>query len=65
MSEDNQFGMACPECKRGDRLHVSFHGICLLTPDGSEDCGAHEWGDESPCSCRACDWLGLVKDTRG
>ena len=49
VSENHQ--MICPECLEDNDLNVTFTGVCKLTPGGSEDCGDHEWTDESACSC--------------
>lgn len=57
----NQFGYLCPQCKKGDKLRVSFTGECVLTPDGTEDDGDHEWDNDSPVFCN-CLWCGQVKD---
>ena len=57
----------CPNCKHQDHLHVVHMGTCLLTFDGSEDCGDHEYDDDSHVDCRSCGWEGkvgeLVQDT--
>jgi hypothetical protein len=58
-------GMKCPSCGRDDRLFVAALIDVLLTPDGtSYEGGDHEWGDESVCMCRHCNWLGVVKTAR-
>ena len=61
VSENHQ--MICPECLEDNDLSVTFTGVCNLTPGGSEDCGDHEWDDESACSC-TCGWNGWVRDAQ-
>lgn len=58
----NQFGYICPRCKKGNRLAVSFHGSCLLVPDGTIDDGDHEWDNDSMAWCNGCLWQGKVSE---
>ena len=43
----------CPACE-SERITVTFSGTCLLTADGSEDYGDHEYDDDSPAVCQSC-----------
>lgn len=54
--------MACPACGYRRRFKIQFTGQCLVSSEGSEDCGDHEWDAESPCRCHACDATGTVLD---
>ncbi len=56
----NSHGMICPGCLEDDSLRVTFTGTCLLTNDGSEDDGDHEWDDDSPCQCSRCNFSAPV-----
>jgi hypothetical protein len=56
--------VCCPNCKSDQSIKVTFTGTCLLTDDGSEDDGDHEWGDESAASCTKCGHDGFVRDFR-
>lgn len=57
----NEFSVRCPKCKADDRLKVEFTSTALLTPHGSEDCGNHEWDDDSAITCGHCGAFGTVK----
>ena len=65
MSNDNQFGYACPKCGEGDSLDVEATVFVRLTADGTDTLdtrnGDHEWDDGSFVSC-GCDWTGKVGD---
>ncbi len=52
--------MFCPQCKEKAFLNIEFSGICKLTPDGSEDTGAHEWDGNSACICTTCGFKGVA-----
>ena len=62
----NDAGLFCPQCGRSDQLDVTATVVVRLTPDGSDadipERSAHEWHDESSCSCIACGHDGIVGD---
>lgn len=49
----------CPNC-RSTRVRVQFTGTCELTPDGSEDCGDHEYDDGSGAVCATCGFGSIL-----
>lgn len=54
--------MACPKCGNDEQLDITATVEVRLTPDGTDADesfdGSHEWGEESPCVCRACGFVG-------
>jgi hypothetical protein len=64
----NQFGLLCPQCGASDQLDVTATVTVRLTADGTDEDQAynggtgHEWHDESPCTCHACDYDGTVAE---
>jgi hypothetical protein len=61
----NQFGYLCPNCGRGDYLHVAAFVSVALCPDGTEiDSGDTEWDADSGAWCGHCEWSGNVRDFR-
>jgi hypothetical protein len=62
MSVRSSFEMCCPKCYDDSEITITFTGTCKLVPDGSEDCGDHEWNDDSAATCGACGFAGVVKD---
>lgn len=65
---DNQFGLRCPECGASDQLDITATVTVRLTADGTDEDQAHnggtghEWHNESPCTCHACDYDGTVAE---
>jgi hypothetical protein len=65
---DNQFGLFCPQCGASDQLDITATVKVRLTADGTDEDQAHnggtghEWHDESPCTCLACDYDGTVAE---
>tara|TARA_R110002072_G_scaffold151470_1_gene300766 strand:- start:5460 stop:5663 length:204 start_codon:yes stop_codon:yes gene_type:complete len=55
-------GLVCPNCGRRDRLNVAFTGTALITEDGTEDVGDHEWTSESAMRCGNCGHSATVAD---
>lgn len=64
MSVKSSFEMACPKCGDDADLHVTFTGTCRLVGNGSEDCGDHEWDNDSLCLCGECGHELTVDDFR-
>ena len=61
----NQFGYRCPECARGDYLHVAATvGVALYAHGTEMDSCDTEWGDESGAWCGYCEWSGNVRDLK-
>jgi hypothetical protein len=54
------WGMACPQCGRDDRLGVKVKVWAMLSEDGTETHGDHEWNKDSQCMCTDCGWEGPV-----
>lgn len=52
--DDLTRGLVCPTCGQTDRLLIAAQTTIELVHDGSEDCGDHEWDDDSPASCPVC-----------
>ena len=59
------FGLACPECRRDDKLEIWALTMVALTPDGSVEIdGCHEWSESHHCECRACGYQAQVERFR-
>jgi hypothetical protein len=57
-------GICCPKCGQEDQLRIAATISCLVTDDGSDPVGDHEWDDDSPTSCPECGFNGGLKDFR-
>ena len=56
------YQMACPKCGQDDELIVEITCQAVLTAEGTEPFGDHEWDDDSFCRCRACKHIGTVAE---
>jgi hypothetical protein len=54
------FELACPKCGQAEALEVQITAMALLTRDGTEPFGDHEWDDNSLCRCPECDHSGNI-----
>lgn len=59
-----QWGLACPECGDDSHLMLTVLASAMLSADGTEVYGDHDWTDASPCECTACQWRGTVEAAR-
>ena len=57
-------GIRCPKCGQEERLKITASITCVVTDEGSEPVGDHEWDGESNTHCPACDFAGVLKDFR-
>lgn len=55
-------GVCCPKCGQEDRFRIAAVISCVVTDDGSEPVGDHEWDDESATRCPECGFDGTLKD---
>jgi len=60
----NQFDMKCPRCGRNDEIDIAATVWVRLCHDGTSifdaHNGDHEWSDDSPAFCCACDYAGTA-----
>jgi hypothetical protein len=56
--------VCCPKCGQEDRFKIAATIFCLVTDDGSEAEGDHEWDDSSATRCVECGFSGELKDFR-
>lgn len=65
MTAGNQWDLRCPGCGRDDEIDIAAAVWVRLCPDGTDDTlahnGDHEWDDDSPAYCHACDFQGEVR----
>jgi hypothetical protein len=54
----------CPNCHQEERFHVVALISCLVTDNGSEPVGDHEWDDDSSSHCPECGFRGKLADFR-
>lgn len=54
-------GIRCPECGQEDRLTITALITCVVTDNGSEPVGDHEWDDDSSTHCPECGFDGKLK----
>lgn len=67
MSAGNQWDLRCPGCGRDDEIDIAATVWVRLCPDGTVTLahnGDHEWGDDSPAYCHACDFQGRARQLR-
>ncbi len=57
-------GIRCPACGQEDRFKITAIITCLVTDDGSEPVGDHEWDDDSSTHCPECGFDGKLKAFR-
>jgi hypothetical protein len=43
--------VCCPNCRQEDHFKIVATICCLVSDDGSEPVGDHEWDDSSATSC--------------
>ena len=55
-------GIQCPACGQEDRFKIAALIACLVTDNGSEPVGDHEWNDESSNHCPQCGFDAKLKD---
>lgn len=60
----NCYSSKCPNCGRSDCIDVQAHVWVRLLSDGTDADQAqtteHDWGEDDPARCAACDWQGVV-----
>jgi|LNFM01.1.fsa_nt_gb hypothetical protein len=56
------WGKACPKCGWAEALTVTITCSALLSIDGTEAHGDHEWEHSSDCCCDKCGHNGVVSD---
>lgn len=54
-------GIRCPACGQEDRLKITALITCVVTDDGSDPVGDHEWDDDSGTHCPNCGFDGKLK----
>jgi hypothetical protein len=57
-------GIRCPNCGQQDRLKITALITCLVTDDGSDPVGDHEWDDCSSTHCPECGFDGKLRAFR-
>jgi hypothetical protein len=57
-------GIKCPACGNEDRLMIVARIMCVVTDEGSDPCGDHDWDDDSFAVCPECDKDGPLADFR-
>ena len=57
-------GIRCPACGREDRFKITALVTCLVTDNGSEPVGDHDWDDDSSTHCAVCGFDGKLKTFR-
>lgn len=58
----SEWGMACPKCGWAETLTITIVCSAVLSIDGTEVHGDHEWEPTSSCFCDACGHNGVVAD---
>lgn len=56
------FGMCCPACGNDQLLQVTITCTALLSINGTEDLGDHDWDAGSDCECPDCGHAAKVAD---
>lgn len=55
-------GIRCPSCGQEDRFKITAAITCLVTDNGSEPVGDHDWDDDSNTHCSECGFNAKLKD---
>jgi hypothetical protein len=56
--------VCCPRCGQEDRFQITAIISCIVTDDGSEPVGDHEWDNDSATQCLECGFDGELEDFR-
>lgn len=59
----NQFDVQCPRCGRDDCMEIAVTTFALLSEQGTDASGDHDWDGDSTARCVACNWTGVVAET--
>jgi rubredoxin len=54
----------CPACGQEDRFKITALITCVVTDNGSEPVGDHDWDDDSSTHCPECGFDGKLKSFR-
>ena len=54
----------CPACGQQDRFKITALITCVVTDNGSEPVGDHEWDDDSNTHCPGCGFTGRLRSFR-
>jgi len=57
-------GIRCPACGQEDRFKITALITCVVTDDGSDPVGDHEWDGDSSTHCPDCGFDGKLKAFR-
>jgi hypothetical protein len=57
-------GIRCPACGQDDRFKITALITCIVTDDGSEPVGDHDWDDESNAHCAGCGFDAKLRHFR-
>lgn len=57
-------GIRCPACGQEGRLKITALITCVVTDNGSEPVGDHDWNDDSSAHCPECGFDGKLKSFR-
>jgi hypothetical protein len=55
-------GVRCPNCGQEDRFFIIGGAQFVVTDEGSETIGDHEWGDTIPARCPEREHTGTLAD---
>ncbi len=55
-------GIRCPACGQEDRFRITALITCVVTDNGSEPLGDHEWDGESSTQCPQCGFNGKLNE---
>jgi hypothetical protein len=54
--------VCCPKCGQEDQFKITAVISCLVTDDGSDPVGDHDWDEDSATDCPECGFTGKLKD---
>ena len=57
-------GIRCPQCGQDGRFNITALITCMVTDNGSDPVGDHEWDDDSSAHCPDCGFDGKLKAFR-
>jgi len=59
-----EYDLGCPRCAQAETLSIVVTCTAILSIDGTDVQGDHDWDDTSSCFCDECGHNGTVGEFR-
>ena len=60
----SEYDLACPRCSQAETLSIVVSCTAILSIEGTDVQGDHDWDDTSCCFCDLCGHNGTVGEFR-